>query len=133
MRDTMHRRDDPEGKLVRHPEKTGCPFCLSMCQTEIEENMEWIKANDALPEDREVVFIYTDETNVFGINSRLMREHVATFIRGRTADQVNALKRHSASDEFGNNKLPFYWKGDGPCAWFGQEVTHWLRIVPPKE
>lgn len=64
------------------------------------------------------MLVYTNETNVFGRNGELMRAHVATF---------------SQCDQGGNNLLPFRWQGDGPCSWFGQQVTHWARIIPPHQ
>ena len=104
-----------------------------MGHAELEEEMEWIDVQDALPENGDAVLIYTNETNVFGPDGRLMREHVATFYKGRSADEVEAIGQQEFADECGNNRVPFRWKGDGPCSWFGQEVTHWARIVPPND
>jgi len=98
----------------------------------MEFQMKWIDVRHELPNDDETVLIFTNETNVFGPNRRLMREHVATFRRGRTATEVAATRRQEFADEYGNNLRPFRWVGDGPCSWFGQEVTHWARIIPPE-
>lgn len=93
--------------------------------------MDWINVVDELPNDGEVVLIYTNETNVFGYGGRLMREHVATFRKGRALQEVEASGHIEFADEWGNNLKPFRWQGDGPCDWFGQQVTHWARISPP--
>lgn len=93
--------------------------------------MEWIDVHEALPEDGDVVLIYTNKTNVHGRGGRLMREHVATFCKGRTHAEVEASGRQEFADECGNNRRPFRWDGNGPCAWWGQDVTHWAWIVPP--
>ena len=93
--------------------------------------MEWFDVHDVLPQDGEAVLIYTNETHVFGHGGRLMREHVTTFCQGRAAAEGEASRRQEFADECGNNRRPFRWKGDGPCSWFGQEVTHWARIVTP--
>lgn len=95
--------------------------------------MEWIDVEVALPDDGEVVLIYTNETNVYGRGRRLMREHVATFYRGRSADEVDPIGRQDFADECGNNLRPFRWAGAGPLSWFGQDVTHWARINPPNQ
>lgn len=90
--------------------------------------MDWISVNDELPNDRETVLIYTDEFE----NEYLEGCHVATFCRGRPNAEAVASGAFKWADEWGNNHRPFRWRGDGPCSWFGQEVTHWARIVPPR-
>lgn len=87
-----------------------------------------ISIEDRVPEDRQVVLIYTNETNVFGSKGQLMRFHVATFVKGRTAEEVERDRCSTFGDQQWNNRVPYGWKGDGPCAWFGQEVTHWMPL-----
>lgn len=89
---------------------------------------EWISVKERLPNNKETVLIKTNKTNVFGYNNELKQYHVATFVRGKTKDEVEKTKCFCAHDEEGNNLRPYNWEGDGPCNWFGQEITHWKYI-----
>lgn len=91
-------------------------------------NKDWVSVDKALPKDKQVVLIYTNEIHVFGHSGEFMNQHVATFVKGRTAAEVEKSKRHGSADEHGNNLRPFYWNGSGTCSWFGQVVTHWVPL-----
>lgn len=93
--------------------------------------VRWISVEDGLPDDGEEVLILTDEAQIYAPSGTSGCMHCAKFIKGRTAAEVSATKTTGFADEFGNNLRPFRWRGDGPCSWFGQDVTHWARIASP--
>ena len=93
----------------------------------------WINIEDELPNDKEVVLIKTNEQNVFGHNGELMQLHIATFVKGKTKEELENSKTFCGADEWGNNLRPYRWDGDGPCDWFGQEVEYWSRINKPSK
>jgi hypothetical protein len=93
---------------------------------------EWIPTKSRnLPQDGDVVLIKTNCTNVRGRRNQLLQYHVATFCLGRSTSEVESSGVIRFADEHGNNLRPYRWSGDGPCAWFGQEVTHWMPLPEP--
>lgn len=88
---------------------------------------DWISVAYELPDNLDVVLIRTSETNVFGRGGVLRNMHVAQFCRGNTSAE-NPKGPWGQDDQYGNNRCPYSWHGDGPCRWFGQDVTHWRRI-----
>ena len=40
---------------------------------------------------------------------------------------------YQASDQHGNNAVPYNWKTFGRSSFFGQEITHWQPIEPLNE
>lgn len=88
----------------------------------------WINTEDRVPEHGDVVLIRTNRTNVTTYRGQPMQHHVATFCKGVTAAEVEASGVQHFADEGGNNLRPYRWSGDGPCSWFGQDVTHWMQI-----
>ena len=78
--------------------------------------MKWIPTHERLPGAGSVVLVHTSGAM-----------HVATFVPGRE----NPGDCVRFADKFGNNKVPYRWRGDGPCSWFGQEVSHWCEIEAP--
>lgn len=93
-----------------------------------ETGASWISVDDLLPEDGDIVLIKTNCTNVRGARNQLRQHHVATFYKGRTAAEVARTGIQRFADEGCNNLRPYRWSGDGPCSWFGQDVTHWMPI-----
>lgn len=92
--------------------------------------IKWISVKKKLPKNKQEVLIYTNEKNVISYG-KLQRTHVANFVRGRTAEEVKRSGYSEACDQSGNNLVPYFWEGDGPCSWFGQEVTHWAELNKP--
>lgn len=91
---------------------------------------EWIKTEDRLPKDGQLVLIETNRTNVFYHNERgqeaLKRHHVAVFRQGGIPKPGE--KSYWADQKPGYNLVPYRWDGDGPCNWFGQDVVRWMQI-----
>lgn len=89
--------------------------------------MEWINAEDRLPNNDEKVLIYDE----------LYKEiNVAIFRQGRTKTELAQMKNTviTSADEDGNNKKPYMWYGvQSFMQWFGQRVTHWMPLPEPPE
>jgi hypothetical protein len=82
------------------------------------EEMLWIKTTDMLPPFGKYV---------------LARHNRGTWFDGADQENVNCVvvKRVAASVE-GNNLVPYEWDQFGPDRFFGQEITHWMRIPEVK-
>jgi hypothetical protein len=90
--------------------------------------IQWIPVTDRLPADLQIVLIHTNRTNVFGYGDKPKNLHVAQFVRGKVPKKGDAIRW---CDQHGNNERPYAWSGDGPCEYYGQEVTHWAELKPP--
>jgi len=99
---------------------------------EIGQSMQWISVKNRLPENKQKVLIYYPNDRYF-FNGKSDCISAAWFIKGKTREEADKLGSYSAEDQFGNNLVPYYWEGDGPMAWFGQDVTHWMPIESPED
>lgn len=119
--------------------------------------MNWIKVEDRLPENGQVVLIYA------GNYSQSQKLDIAKFNKGisiKEREQMKAgvleyetneyvhydghvnkpiyenierWKIESGCDEgVGNNEVSYNWTNP-PMQYFGQLVTHWCEIAPPNE
>lgn len=86
---------------------------------------DWIPVSEGLPKDRQRVHIVVLELS-YGKTVRVI--HTAIFYKGKTPKKGDLI---SWEDQHGNNRRPYGWACP-PRYWFGQEVTHWIPIVPPK-
>lgn len=99
--------------------------------------VKWISVEDELPENNQTVLIY------FPYSALIETCHigVARFVKGlankeRLDRNDSRSKTWMFGDEGGNNLVPYRWAAEnGPCSWFGQEVTYWkpLPKLPKSE
>lgn len=102
--------------------------------------MKWIDVQDALPEDGQAVLVRYKRDNWLlthtladGSTRRNWRWQAAVFVRGRTAEECEAMNLYRGQDQFGNNLVPYRWKQFGPGDLFGQDVSHWVAITDPHQ
>jgi hypothetical protein len=89
----------------------------------------WISCDDQLPEDRQLVTIYSPKSQMSKIN-------ICIFKKGISKKEREELKlagdergiTYTGSDEHANNRKPYEWDVQGPGSYFGQDVTHWMPI-----
>ena len=74
--------------------------------------MKWIKTSERLPEPRQLTLICTD-----GMHGTEEVLYVSVFERRKV---------------WGNDTLPYGWRGPGPYSFFGARVTHWAPIEGPQ-
>lgn len=102
--------------------------------------MKWINVKDRLPENKQIVLIYFPDSALV----ETCHIGVARFVKGLSNQERLKLKEKfdprcavwSFGDEGGNNLVPYRWASEnGPCSWFGQEVTYWkpLPKLPKSE
>lgn len=89
--------------------------------------MKWISVHHHLPRDGQRVLVWLPKNNVFiGKRNRMVHVTCAVFVRGKVPKQGEVVS-FGDFEFFGNNKVPYAWRGDG-CSYFGQDVSHWAKI-----
>jgi hypothetical protein len=105
---------------------------------------KWISTKDELPDERKYVLgRYAGENWSDPDDNENVNVVVVKLLKGITLDERDLIakglcdtnheeNRHNifyASDEYGNNKLPYEWRTFGPSSFFGQDITHWMPII----
>jgi hypothetical protein len=73
----------------------------------------WINTKDELPEIGEKTIIKTIDLTM--VNPWMCSVIVSCF---------------DSCQVYGNDIVPYCWRGPGPFRFFGHEVTHWMRLPP---
>ena len=109
------------------------------------KRMEWISVKDRLPEEGEYVLIYTGSFQVARIEKGISVAERELMDKGDIENPTEhgwnlsegyfTVKRsevYKACDEHLNNRVAFCWYANGgPMTWFGQDVTHWMKLEKP--
>jgi hypothetical protein len=120
--------------------------------------MKWISTNDELPEEGKYVLgihnrgTWHDSKDQSHVNMVIVSLRKGISIKeremmksGEIDDPLDGpyssmwgpgymIKRStvtSACDESGNNKRPYNWETFGPSSFFGQDITHWMKLPEP--
>lgn len=102
----------------------------------------WISVKEKLPEDGQIVIIYKGDVNVARFECGISMEERKKMEVGEVDDPVESVWSSSTgnryvkrsklierADEFGNNKVPYFWVAPkGPMQWNGQDVSHWMPL-----
>ena len=109
--------------------------------------MNWISTKERLPKEGKYVLgrhnmkTWIDDEAVNCVVVRLVKgiskKERELMREGEIKNPVvfQAIKRHHiymSEDEHENNKVPYNWETYGPMSFFGQEITHWMPIIPIK-
>ena len=116
------------------------------------EKNPWISVKDKLPEEGKYVLgrhsrgtwcDLTDQENVNCVVVKLVKgmtwDHRMKMKNGEipmeyTHDGVEKWRHQTVNDEnVGNNVVPYGWAQFGPDHFFGQDITHWMPILPLQE
>jgi hypothetical protein len=97
--------------------------------------IDWIDANDELPQDGEWVLGYFPDMP-WGAGDEKWRHKcsVVRFVRGLSIEgrgnhpDRERARYHHSEDEGSNNKRPFNWQTFGAMSMFGQECAKWARL-----
>ena len=88
----------------------------------------WIPCSELLPENRQLVIIYSPK-------SQMGKKNICQFHKGiskKEREEMGGSERARTvefGDEDGNNMKPYAFKVyKGPGQYFGQEVTHWMPL-----
>ena len=107
---------------------------------------QWISVKDRLPEEGEYVLILMGgQIEVARIEKGISEEERKKMKSGEIPDEeefgyipgqpVFTVKRSDsikACDQWGNNQVPYIWYAQsGPMEWWGQYVSHWMKLPPP--
>lgn len=107
---------------------------------------QWISVKDRLPEEGEYVLILMgSQIEVARIEKGISEEEREKMKSGEIPDKeefgyipgqpVFTVKRSDsikACDQWGNNQVPYIWYAQsGPMEWWGQYVSHWMRLPEP--
>jgi len=98
----------------------------------------WILVKDKLPEEGKYVFArhnrgtWNDTDDQENVNCVVVKLIKGISQKERNKLDVNSkrYKTYSIGDEWGNNLVPYSWKEFGSDEFFGQSITHWMKIPP---
>ena len=111
--------------------------------------MNWISTKERLPEEGKYVLgrhnrgTWIDDEDQENVNcvvvmlvKGISNEERELMKEGKLKTVLyEGIKRHNlymSEDEYGNNRVPYNWETFGPMSFFGQEITHWMPIIPIK-
>lgn len=103
--------------------------------------VKWTKIKTIKDLPPEGLFVLAVQRSIWGRNAEDLAKRFLVVLRVEKGlskkdrehmDDCDRKRTFCTADEADNNLVPWYWHGDGPMGYFGQEVTHWVEVELPQ-